>query len=218
MRRKKSKAVAEGYGPVPQDKSGLCGLPTEKIRRIFFEELEKSFHEWTNQFDLRLENIKEKDKNHRLAGLEHEAGQSRLATEADVETDKKTRKCTEGTGAADRAKHNGDSSSARRVDHGPTSLTSSDQIAELPLAPEKCIGDAFVNKCAEVPKPHLPPVEVRVLSSAAGGLPAGITSTTMRTIFPLPLFLGASVKRPIKKDSRTNFKSLPLPPRGRLFK
>ena len=80
----------------------------------------KSFHEWTNQFDLRLEDIKEKNTNHRLTGLEHEAGQSRLATEADVETDKKTRKCTEGTAAADRAKHNGDSSSARRVDHGLT--------------------------------------------------------------------------------------------------
>ena len=80
---------------------------------------------------------------------------------------------------------NGDSSSAR-VNDGPTSLTSFRMIAG-PLAPERCIGDALVNNFAEAPKPHLPPMEVRVLSSATGGvLPAGTASTAMRTIFPLP--------------------------------
>ena len=39
--------------------------------------------------------------NERLAGLEHEARQPRLATEADVEPGTKTRKRTEGASAAD---------------------------------------------------------------------------------------------------------------------
>ena len=43
----------------------------------------------------------------RLAGLQHEARQPRVATEADVKPDKKTRKHTEGASAAERVK-NGD--------------------------------------------------------------------------------------------------------------
>ena len=46
-----------------------------------------------------------------LAGLQHEVQQSRLATEAETKTVKKTRKRTEGA-AADGMK-NGDNSSAR---------------------------------------------------------------------------------------------------------
>ena len=37
--------------------------------------------------------------NKRLAGLEHDVRQSRLATEADIEPDTKTRKHTEDTAA-----------------------------------------------------------------------------------------------------------------------
>ena len=116
------------------------------------------------QFNKLMEKMR--STNQHLAGLEHEAWQPRL--------DKKTRKRNEGAAAVDRAKHNGDSSSARKVDDGPTSLTSFGEIAEPPVAPKKRIGDSLVNKGAEVPKPHLPPVEVRMLSSAADGLlPAG---------------------------------------------
>ena len=126
--------------------------------------------------------------NHRLAGLEHEARRPRLATEADVEPDTKTRKRTEDTSAADRVK-NWDSSSTR-VDDGQTSLTSFGIIAEpLLKAPEKYLGDALVNKGAEVPKPHLPPMEVSIPSYAADGLlSSGTVSTSMRAIFPQPLF------------------------------
>ena len=70
----------------------------------------------------------------RLAGLAHEALQLCLAKEADVESDTKTRRRTEGASAADRVK-SGDISSTR-VDGGPTSLTSFGLIAEPP-APEK---------------------------------------------------------------------------------
>ena len=107
--------------------------------------------------DQRLEDTKKKNKDQRLAGFKLEARQPRLATEANVEPGKKTRKRTEGAVAADQAKHKRDSSSVKRVDDGPTSLTSFGKIAESPLAAEKCIGDILVNKGATVSKPHLPP-------------------------------------------------------------
>ena len=123
----------------------------------------------------------------RSAGLEHEARQPRLAMEADVEPDIKTHKRTDGASAANRVR-NRDSSSAR-VDDGPTSLTSLGMLAQPP-APETLIGDTLVNKDAETPKPHLPPMEVRKLSSAAGGLlPTSTVATAMRVIFPRPFFL-----------------------------
>ena len=86
--------------------------------------------------------------------------------QTDVETDTKTSKRMEGIPAEDEKK--GEISSTM-VDDGPTSLTSFDMIAEPP-APEKCIGDTMLNNDAEAPKPCLPPMEVRLLSSAAGGL------------------------------------------------
>ena len=144
MPRKKSKNVPEGNGPVPQDKSGL--LTMEKIRRTMSEVMGKSFDEWTSHFGLKLEYPKEKNTDNRLADLEHEARQPRLVTEADVETDKKTRKRTEGAAAADRAKYNGDRSSAKRVDAARTSSTSFGMIAEPPALP--CRNDALVDKGA----------------------------------------------------------------------
>ena len=63
-----------------------------------------------------------RDAKQRLAGLEHDARQPRLATEADIESDTKIRKRTEDA-AADRGM-NGDISSARRVNtYGTTSST-----------------------------------------------------------------------------------------------
>ena len=129
--------------------------------------------------------------------------------EADVTTDKKTHKRTYDA-AADRVK-NGDSSSARG-DNGPTSLTSFDMITEpLLMAPEKCIGDALVNEGAEASKPHLPPLEVRMLpSTAAGLLPIGTASTVMRTIFlPTPLLKSFCLIK--MRTSRTNFNQLAPP-------
>ena len=103
---------------------------------------------------------------------------------------------------------NEDSSSERRVDDGPKSVTSLGMIAEPP-ASQQCIKDALVNKSAETSKPQLPPVKVRMLSSAAGGLlPAGTASTAMRTTFsrPLPSWtLGGETK---ERSSRTNLNQL----------
>ena len=63
-----------------------------------------------------------KETRQRLAGLEHEARQPRLAMEADVIPDTKTRKRTEDA-AADQAKH-GDKSSSAQVDHDSMCPTS----------------------------------------------------------------------------------------------
>ena len=129
--------------------------------------------------------------------------------EADVEIDTKISKRMEDA-AADRVKSE-DSSSAR-VDDGPTSLTSFGMVVEpLLVAPEKCVGDAFVNEGAKVPKPHLPPVEVRMLPSAAGGLLlAGTASAVMRTIFfQTPLLRSFCLTN--TRTSWTNFNGLASP-------
>ena len=118
--------------------------------------------------------------NHRLADLLHGAQQSRLATEADIVTYKKTRKRTEDA-VADQAK-SGDSSSARAVE-GPTSSTSFGKIAGFPALPI-CRDDASVDKGAEALKLRLSPVDTITPTAASGLLPAGITFVAMRTIFP----------------------------------
>ena len=61
--------------------------------------------------------------NQRLASLQQDARQPRLAMEADVTADKKTHKHTESAAATVQAKHE-DSCSAKRVQAGPTSSTS----------------------------------------------------------------------------------------------
>ena len=84
-------------------------------------------------------------------------------------------------------------------------------IAEPP-APEEYNGDALVNNGAEAPKPHLPPMEVRMLSSVTGGLsPTGTASTAIRTILspPPPSWsLGDKTK---KRTNQINLNQLAFP-------
>ena len=125
-----------------------------------------------------------KTTDQHLAGAEHDARQPRFATEADVATDKKTRKRAEDA-AADQAKH-GDSRSAKSVDNGPTSSTTFSMIARPPALPRSI--DVLVDKGAAAPKPRLSSVEMRTLTAAGGLLPTGTASTAIRTIFPRPFF------------------------------
>ena len=131
--------------------------------------------------------MEEENKNTQsLAGLKHQAQQPHLAAEADVRWDTKTLERTESS-ETDEQKYGGILSAQTKED--PTSLTSFGNIVEH-LAPEKCIGDALVNEGAKAPKPHLPPVEVRMLTSTAGDLLlAGTSCTTLRIIFPSPASL-----------------------------
>ena len=62
------------------------------------------FERGTSHFDHeRFDDMEEKTKanQQRLAGLQHRPQQPRLVIEADIKTDKKTNKRTEGTAAAD---------------------------------------------------------------------------------------------------------------------
>ena len=147
---------------------------------------------------------KTKGAGQRLAGLEHEARQPRLAMEADVTPDTKTRKRTEGA-AVDRVM-SGDSSSARKVHIDPTSSTSFGMMAESPVLPLK--DDALVDKGAEAPKPCLSPVEMCKLTAPGGLLPAGTAFLVMRTIFPRPLLSLSLGEETENSTNRTNFNQL----------
>ena len=86
-----------------------------------------------------------------LAGLEQDDRQPRLAIEADVPSDTKTRECTEGAAAAVQAKH-GDSCSANQVDPDPMCRTSfGDDSTGSPALP--CSrDDTLVGNGATAPK------------------------------------------------------------------
>ena len=115
MLRKKIKAVPEGNGPNPQDASVV--ITWEKLRRVLSESMGKAFGEFKE--DLR-------SIDQRLASLQQDARQPRLAMEADVPVDKKTRECTEGAATAVQVKHGG-SCSANRLNSDPkSSITSLD--------------------------------------------------------------------------------------------
>ena len=154
MPRKKSKTVPEGNHPVPHHDEFGCGKPT---MADLYRMLKRTSIEWTRTWigcqAISIDKIKKlvklteemkKVTNRRLAGLDHEARQPHLATEANVEPDTKTRKHTEDA-AADPAKH-GDNISSSRVDHDRMRLTSFGNDFTEPPAPEKSIGDALVDK------------------------------------------------------------------------
>ena len=98
--------------------------------------------------------------------------------EADVTPDTKTHKRTEDATIAQVV--NEDSSSARKVDIGPTTSTSFGMITESPAL--LCRDDALVGKGAEALRPCLSPVEIHTLPAAGGLLPADTVSTAIRTI------------------------------------
>ena len=102
-------------------------------------------------------------------------GQPRLAMEADVTADKKTRERTEGATAAVQAKH-GDSCSAKRVQAGRTSSTSFSMKAEPPALPHR--DDALVYNGTAAPESCLSPLKMRTSTAPGGLLSAGKASTT----------------------------------------
>ena len=144
------------------------------------EALDKSFDKY---YGLKPDHPKEKTTDQRLANLEHDARQPRLATETNVPSYIKTRKCTKDA-AADRVNH-GDSCSAKKVDPDPMCITSfGEDSTEPPALP--CRDDAVVNKGAAALKSCLSPVKIRTIIATGGLLPADAASTTTRTIFHQP--------------------------------
>ena len=89
---------------------------------ITWDELRRVVSEtWSEAFGEYREDLRRMDQ--RLASLEQNAREPRLAMEANVSADKKTRERTEGAANAVEAK-NGDSCSAKRVQADPTCSTS----------------------------------------------------------------------------------------------
>ena len=87
--RKQGKAVPEGNGPGPQhDELEPDHLTLADICRLFEERLERQLNRMKSNSDELPEKMRE--TRQRLAGLELDARQPCLATEADGPTDEKT--------------------------------------------------------------------------------------------------------------------------------
>ena len=120
----------------------------------------------------------------RLASLEQDAWQPRLATEADGPSDTKTRERTEGSAKAVQAMH-GDSLSANRVDLDPECSASFGVKAEPPALP--CRDDVSVEHGAAAQKSCLSPLEMRTTTATGGLFPSpDKISTATRTTFNQP--------------------------------
>ena len=123
-------------------------------------------------------------RDQRLASLEQDARQPRLAVEADKPADIKVRERTEGVATAVQAMH-GDRFTANWVDLGPkTTPTSFGVKAKPPAFPYR--DDALVENGAAAHKSCLSFLEMRTTTVAGGLLPTGETSTPARTTFDYP--------------------------------
>ena len=117
----------------------------------------------------------------RLAGLEQDARQPRVAMEANVPSGTKTRNRTKDI-AADRVISE-DRSSANQVDLDQVCLTSlgDDFIGLLALPCSR--DDALIDNGVAAPKSCLLPVEMHTQTAAGGLLPAGKVSTATSIIY-----------------------------------
>ena len=199
MPRKESMAVPEGNDSIPQNACVLIrGSNTlEDLRRIML----KAWDEVCEENGLKKpEKPKEmRATEQRIASLELDARQSRLAMEAGGPADTKTRERTEGAATAVQAMH-GDSCSAIRVEPGPkTSSTSFGMKVEPPDLP--CREDVLVEDGAAAPKSCLPSLEMRTTTAVGGLLPTGETSTATKIIFNEPPLRFSSTKETNSKET-----------------
>ena len=120
-----------------------------------------------------------------LLSQEEDARQPRLAMEkADGYANTKTRERTEGAATAVQAM-GGDGFSARRVEPGPnTNSTSFGVMAERPALP--CRDDVVVESGDAAPKSCLPSLEMRSSTAAGDLVPTGEVSTATETNFNQP--------------------------------
>ena len=144
---------------------------------------------------------KTRETRQRSAGLEHEARQPRLATEADAPTDTKTRKRGEDVAAEERVISG--ITLFQQVNTDSIHLTSFGEDSTGPPALPCSRDDALVDNGAATRKLCLSPVEMRTQAAAGGLLPASTASTAMRTIFPPPPFCW-SLGETNKRTSRVN--------------
>ena len=191
---KESEAVSEGNGPVHQEKGFWFGQP-EPVD--VYRQIKKLMMSHFEQHTKMLEK--------RLTSLEHGAGQPRLAMEADGPANTKTRERTEGAATVVQAMR-GDSFTARRVEPGPnTSSTSFGVKAEPPALP--CRDDVVVESDDAAPKSCLPSLEMRSSTAAGGLVPTGEASTATETNFNQPPIRFHSTE---ETDSETSSKETNL--------
>ena len=120
-----------------------------------------------------------------LTRLEHGARQPRLSMEANAQANTKTRERTEGAATAVQAMR-GDSFSARRVEPGPnTNSTSFGVKAKPPALP--CRDDVVVDRSVAASESCLPYLEMRSSTVAGGLAPTGEASTASGTTSNEPL-------------------------------
>ena len=119
----------------------------------------------------------------RVARLEHDAREPRLAMEVDGPADTKTRERTKGAAKAVQAKH-GDSCTAQRVQDGPKTSTCFGVMAEPPDLSYR--DDVLVENGAAAPKSCFPLLEMSSPTAAGGFLPTGEASVLTRTTFNQP--------------------------------
>ena len=176
MPRKKSKAVPEGNGLIPQDACVMSGGTTlVESRQVMSEALDKAFHKYFGQ---KLENSEEmRATDQRPADAEHDArqttsrhGDRRKTRYQDSQV--YGRRCS-------RSRKTGDNSSAQ-VDPDPRCLISFGDDSAEPL-PLPCRDDVLVDKGVAAPKPCISAVEMHTLTATGGLLPAGTASSATRT-------------------------------------
>ena len=166
-----------GQWPRPQHEGFGSGQPTlANVYRVMEELFDRS--------DRKLDELAEEMRviDQRVASLEQDARQPRLAMVADGQADTKTRERTEGAATAVQAMH-GDSCSANRVDPDPICSTSFGDDCTGPPALPCSREDALIDKGAAAPKSCLSPLEMRTPIATGGSLPAGETSTATKTTF-----------------------------------
>ena len=153
MSRNWRKAAPEGNSPVPQQNEfGPNQLTLADVYQLFEDRLDRQWNRMKSHLDECTEKIIE--TRQRSASLEQGVQQPRLAFEAFVKSNKKTRKRTEGAAAAER--EIGVDISPAQVDTDPIRLTSfgEDSTGPPPLVCTR--DDALGDDSAAAPKPCHP--------------------------------------------------------------
>ena len=207
MLRKASKAVPEGNDPVPQKEELRSGqLTLGDVYRLCVERFDRMDDRWNKKLDEISDEIRKIDQH--VTRLEHEARQPRLAMEADGPADTtKTRERTEGAATAVQAMR-GDGFSARRVEPGPnTNSTSFGVKAGPPALP--CRDDSVVESSAAAFESCLPSIEMRPSTASGGLVPTGEVSKASETTSnqPPPRFCSTEETDLEAKNSWTSISS-----------
>ena len=152
-----------------------------------------SWHDITRYFD------------QHAASLEKDARQPRLAMEADGYANTKTRERTEGAATVVQAMR-GNGFSARRVESGPNTSSTSFGVKAEPLA-LPCRDDVVVESGDAAPESCLSFLEIRTSTAAGGLVPTGKTSTATKTTSTEPLlrFYATEETNPEEKNSGLQF-------------